>query len=108
MEWLKARAQVKRWGEEVLLLKEEMRRVLEFLRWKKSWWEDRSTSISEAVIGRGIGTYALRQADVHGRLLIHFTNLWSGFQNEVRVAEESPDVSAQEDFLEDKDDEDDA
>ncbi|KAG2097506.1 uncharacterized protein F5147DRAFT_656316 [Suillus discolor] len=64
MEWLKARAQVKRWGEEVLLLKEEMRRVLEFLRWKK-------------------------------------------ILNEERVAEESSDVSAQEDFLEDWDDEDD-
>ena len=37
-EWAKSRARANRCKEEVLLLKEEMRRVLVFLEWKSKWW----------------------------------------------------------------------
>jgi hypothetical protein len=37
-EWSKSRARAARAREEVLLLREEMRRVLEFLGWKARWW----------------------------------------------------------------------
>ncbi|KDQ53132.1 hypothetical protein JAAARDRAFT_137621, partial [Jaapia argillacea MUCL 33604] len=33
-----ARARAERWKEEVVLLQEEMQRVLEFLKWKSEWW----------------------------------------------------------------------
>ncbi|KAG2750254.1 hypothetical protein P692DRAFT_20421062 [Suillus brevipes Sb2] len=36
IEW--CRAQSMRWAEEVELLHEEMRRVLQFLRWHAAWW----------------------------------------------------------------------
>jgi len=37
VEWVKSRARAARAHEEVLLLREEMRRVLEFLQWKANW-----------------------------------------------------------------------
>jgi hypothetical protein len=40
-EWAKSQARVGRCREEVLLLKEEMRRVVAFLEWKRTWWMDR-------------------------------------------------------------------
>jgi hypothetical protein len=41
-EWAKSRARAARACEEVLLLREEMRRTLEFLQWKAKWWLSRS------------------------------------------------------------------
>ena len=41
VEWAKSRARAARCREEVLLLKEEMRRVVAFLDWKTKWWMDR-------------------------------------------------------------------
>ncbi|KAJ6459377.1 hypothetical protein C8R47DRAFT_1081340 [Mycena vitilis] len=41
VEWAKARARADRWQEELILLEEEMRRVLEFCSWKARWWEAR-------------------------------------------------------------------
>jgi len=38
IEWAKSRARAQRWHEEVLLLKEEMRRVLVYFEYKVSWW----------------------------------------------------------------------
>ncbi|KAJ7885141.1 hypothetical protein B0H14DRAFT_2564086 [Mycena olivaceomarginata] len=42
IEWTKARARADRWREELILLEEEMRRVLEFCGWKARWWDERS------------------------------------------------------------------
>ncbi|KAF8224566.1 hypothetical protein L208DRAFT_1310555 [Tricholoma matsutake] len=39
VKWAKARARAEQWQEEVILLEEEMRRVLEFCQWKARWWE---------------------------------------------------------------------
>ncbi|KIK33973.1 hypothetical protein CY34DRAFT_98753 [Suillus luteus UH-Slu-Lm8-n1] len=40
IEWCKSRARALRWSEEVELLKEEMRRVLQFFAWQAAWWEE--------------------------------------------------------------------
>ncbi|KAG1844078.1 hypothetical protein DFJ58DRAFT_717693 [Suillus subalutaceus] len=40
IEWCKARARVMRWAEEVELLKEEMRRILQFLEWDAQRWDE--------------------------------------------------------------------
>ncbi|THU75377.1 hypothetical protein K435DRAFT_556893, partial [Dendrothele bispora CBS 962.96] len=37
-EWCRSRARAKRATEEVMLLKEEMRRTIKFLEWKERWW----------------------------------------------------------------------
>lgn len=38
VEWAKAQARKQRWEEEVLLIHEEMRRVVMFYEWKAHWW----------------------------------------------------------------------
>lgn len=40
VDWSRAKARKTRWDEEVELLREEMRRVLRYLEWEKSRWEN--------------------------------------------------------------------
>ncbi|KAJ7029929.1 hypothetical protein C8F04DRAFT_1211870 [Mycena alexandri] len=63
IEWTKARARADRWREEVILLEEEMRRVLEFCKWKAKWWEERTAGRPDAsnVLAEGVRAYALEQ-----------------------------------------------
>ena len=77
-EWAKSRARAERAKEEVLLLKEEMNRVLKYLDWKASWWR-KSASVQFDVsreLSEGIRAYALTQADVQDRLARRFKAMW--------------------------------
>ena len=38
VEWAKLRAWMMRWKEELLIVQEEMRQVLVYLRWRADWW----------------------------------------------------------------------
>ncbi|KAJ7080573.1 hypothetical protein B0H15DRAFT_953443 [Mycena belliarum] len=49
IEWAKARARRLRWREEVDLLEEEMRRVLQFTRWRAGWWRAQAALQDELV-----------------------------------------------------------
>ncbi|KAJ7180060.1 hypothetical protein C8R43DRAFT_871124 [Mycena crocata] len=63
VEWTKARARADRWREELILLDEEMRRVLVYCEWKAHWWRDRRvprTGISPE-LKEGLCAYALEQ-----------------------------------------------
>ncbi|KAJ7807698.1 hypothetical protein B0H14DRAFT_3091221 [Mycena olivaceomarginata] len=65
VEWVKARARADRWREELILLEEEMRRVLEFCSWKARWWDERVESRSDSVtpeLVEGLRAYTLVQA----------------------------------------------
>ncbi|PPR02839.1 hypothetical protein CVT26_009581 [Gymnopilus dilepis] len=77
-EWAKSRARAERAREEVLLLREEMRRVLKYLDWKAKWWRDRTSSRSDisSSLAEGIQAFALAQADVQDLLADHFRKLW--------------------------------
>lgn len=79
VEWAKARARKTRWEEEVLLLREEMKRVLRFLDWKIHWWEDRSGSREDEVpqVRGGLTAYALRQAALLRDIRSRFRQRWS-------------------------------
>lgn len=65
VEWAKVRARKQRWEEEVLLLQEEMRRVVMFHEWKSQWWRNqagrRQTGADSGVI-HGVTAYAEKQA----------------------------------------------
>ena len=82
VEWAKSRARAGRCREEVLLLKEEMRRVVVFLDWKTTWWMDRRNmrgGISDGVskdLQEGLTAYAEGQADIQKSLREHFCMLW--------------------------------
>jgi len=69
-----------RWSEEVLLLQEEMRRVLQFLEWHahNHWWEDWQTTYegSSPELAEGISAYACKQADICQSIHNSFNHLW--------------------------------
>ncbi|KAG1846964.1 hypothetical protein C8R48DRAFT_750553 [Suillus tomentosus] len=78
VEWVKARAHALRWNEEVLLLKEEMRRTRAYLEWKARWWDIRAKfTVDNRPLSEGIAVYAFRQAALQRRLSVSFLQLWS-------------------------------
>ncbi|TFK79956.1 hypothetical protein K466DRAFT_504721 [Polyporus arcularius HHB13444] len=84
VEWARSQARMERWGEEVLLLQEEMRRVIEYFEWKARWWREqvaRRTHIASA-LQRGLGAYAEFQASVFERLASRFAQLWVPYLRE--------------------------
>jgi len=78
-EWAKSRARAKRGIEEVRLLREEMRRALEFLEWRSKWWILRQTSREVACpeLAEGLRAYAQEQSDIQKGLLDSWRNIFS-------------------------------
>ncbi len=70
-----------RWSEEVELLNEEMRRVLEFLGWKELQWDSRARQDGGADIPmdilRGAQAYAKRQSGIMRSLAREFRRTWA-------------------------------
>jgi hypothetical protein len=64
VEWTKSRARMMRWKEEHALIQEEMRRVLVWLEWKATWWENQASlrQNSDCTILAGILAYSHKQA----------------------------------------------
>lgn len=77
-EWAKSHARYQRWSEEVLLLAEEMRRVLVFLEWKAQWWlgEVPRRDNVRRDIADGINAYTHRQSELFRGLARSFLSLW--------------------------------
>jgi hypothetical protein len=79
VEWSKAKARKERWEEEVDMLREEMKRVLRFLRWRSLWWETRRTTRQTDVsreLAAGLEAYAARQAALHREIARRFKTAW--------------------------------
>ncbi|KAF9543143.1 hypothetical protein CPC08DRAFT_649982 [Agrocybe pediades] len=78
VEWAKSRARALRAKEEVLLLKEEMRRVLVYVEWKEKWWLQRLSPRPSTPrdLEEGVRGYALYQADIQKSFRILFRKLW--------------------------------
>ncbi|KAF7965863.1 hypothetical protein HWV62_41204 [Athelia sp. TMB] len=81
IEWCKSRARAMRWSEEVLLLREEMRRVITFLLWHADWWglqgEGRTDVDIPPEVRQGLQAYAARQAANCESMAAHFDHLWT-------------------------------
>ncbi|KDR65106.1 hypothetical protein GALMADRAFT_82273, partial [Galerina marginata CBS 339.88] len=77
-EWAKSRARALRAKEEVLLIKEEMRRTLEYLKHQVASWKARSTSVptDSAEVSEARAGFALCQASLQHALHEHFIALW--------------------------------
>ena len=77
-EWSKSRARATRTWEEVLRLKEEMRRVLESLEWKARWWKACSESRDDVGkdVQEGLKAYASVQSSMQLALASKFRELW--------------------------------
>lgn len=78
VEWAKARARKRRWNEELLIVEEEMRRAIIYLRWKADWWDERSTlrSHADGSILSGVSGYAYKQAAICDRMAERFAVHW--------------------------------
>lgn len=86
VEWVKAMARADRWEEDVVLLDEEMRRVLEFCHWKAAWWMEQ-VPLREDVSGplaEGLQAYAAEQADMERRIHSVWAEKWAGTRELVR------------------------
>ncbi|TFK80097.1 hypothetical protein K466DRAFT_667830 [Polyporus arcularius HHB13444] len=81
IEWARSRARAERWGEEVLLLEEEMRRVIEYFEWKAKWWRENVGRRSEIAgpLRRGLGAYAEKQAAIFEGLAYQCAARWVPF-----------------------------
>ena len=79
VEWAQSVARADRWEEEVTLLQEEMRRVVQFLEWRSSDWlakaDIRADSVSPAVQA-GLSAYAKEQSALFHNLAVRFCQYW--------------------------------
>jgi hypothetical protein len=64
VEWSKTQARMHQWEEKVVLVQEEMRRVIAYHEWKASWWQSQAARRSEGddAMLHGIAAYAKKQA----------------------------------------------
>lgn len=103
IEWAKARARSMRWSEEVDLLEEEMRRVLQFLTWRAGWWDSQSDrrGLEEGAQCEGEAAYAARQAAVQRSLHDSFVVKWAPLPELIRRGRAGESVGDVEDKWED-------
>ena len=79
LEWAQCMARAARWEEEVILLQEEMRRVVQFLEWKSRDWFSRVDARADTVapaVRAGISAYAKKQGYIFLNLAIRFSQRW--------------------------------
>ena len=80
VEWAQCMARADRWEEEVILLQEEMRRVVHFLEWKSQDWLSKTDARSGVVtpaVRAGLSAYAKKQGSVYHNLALRFCRRWS-------------------------------
>jgi hypothetical protein len=78
IEWCKARARAMRWEEEVDLLQEETRRILQFFEWEALRWDEHvAASTDEVADHESRIAYARRQASLRRRLAQRFQDMWA-------------------------------
>ena len=107
VEWSKSHARVNRASEEVLRLKEEMRRVLETLHSEEIEWIGRKSLRTEITkdLAEGISALCIDQASIKHALATHFRELWKAPLAEEDLESEVPGA-IQEPVDADDDDED--
>jgi hypothetical protein len=98
-EWAKSRARVTRCKEEVMLLKEEMRRVIAFLNWKLHWWQEREEkrkNVDSALL-EGLRAYATKQGILQERLSVDFVRMWQSMRDYTQILDPDEDDEDNED-----------
>ena len=79
IEWCRVRARAFRWTEELILIQEEMRRVLETFQYQADWWKSQigwRTGLSPETM-EGLSAYAIKQASLRRSLRSSFFLQWS-------------------------------
>ncbi|KAL0945680.1 hypothetical protein HGRIS_014831 [Hohenbuehelia grisea] len=101
-EWAKAWARVRRWTEEVLLVKEEMRRTVVSFRFLSRLWLERAKQAVNAgvrsEITMGMSAYAYRQGLLRLNMAADFSMAWqSGSNGEDYTAHSARNTAGDED-----------
>lgn len=87
VEWAKAKARAHRWEEEVVLLDEEMRRILVYCTWKAKWWRTESVrrvpelQDNDPCLTEGLAAYGERQAALEDSIFTKWTVKWKGIRD---------------------------
>jgi hypothetical protein len=85
VEWAKAKARADRWEEEVVLLNEEMRRILEFCNRKAAWWENKiqqqESEQMDEPLADGLRAYAHQQAALEREISTKWAHKWRQTRN---------------------------
>ncbi|KAK7035315.1 hypothetical protein VNI00_012082 [Paramarasmius palmivorus] len=93
-EWCKARARAMRAWEELMLVREEMRRTLEYLDWRAREWDQcAQVELTGGVAEReGQRAFALRQAKIQRSLKASFEKKWGRLMPRVQdwAADDTP------------------
>ncbi|KAF9462252.1 hypothetical protein BDZ94DRAFT_1322782 [Collybia nuda] len=80
IEWCKSKARADRWSEEVQLLLEEMRRVLQFFESMADKWDARAQGMcfipKERAIDNGLAAYSAKQAALYRALKAYCQRIW--------------------------------
>ncbi|TDL13652.1 hypothetical protein BD410DRAFT_817279 [Rickenella mellea] len=91
VEWAKARARALRYGEEVDLLTEEMRRTLQWLLARSDFWTTRSLpamwsdKVTSVQSQNGLIAYAHRQAAIYLGLGAQFAKMWKSVPRDIQA-----------------------
>ncbi|KAJ7055453.1 hypothetical protein C8F01DRAFT_1320334 [Mycena amicta] len=88
-QWARTRARALHRAEELDLLEEETRRVVQFLSWRASWWENRlllKQSESPTASGGDSGEAAREEADVQREGEVAYARRQSQLQRDLRDA----------------------
>ena len=77
-EWAQTRARMCRWSEELLIIQEEMRRVLAFFEWRSRWWLEQANRRLglESSIHSGVVAYAHKQSALCLRMAARCAEYW--------------------------------
>ncbi|KAI9059925.1 hypothetical protein FKP32DRAFT_1613943 [Trametes sanguinea] len=84
-EWACSKARAERWEEEVILLAEEMRRVVAYWEWQAGWWEEQADRRAHALqgqhlpsdLGDGVRAFALRHVQMFNQLAARCRERWT-------------------------------
>ena len=78
VKWAKSQAWVKCWEEEVLIVQEEMRRVIQYLEWKGGWWREQAgvREKGELALLHGVRAYAEKQGALCDQLAASCAGYW--------------------------------
>jgi hypothetical protein len=93
VEWVKCRARVHRWEEEVELVLEEMRRVLCYMDWRATYWQSLTSKsqVADTAIREGISAYAKKQAHIMRTMGVQFSRQWHYILEGFSISPEWPE-----------------
>ncbi|KAL0578036.1 hypothetical protein V5O48_003941 [Marasmius crinis-equi] len=106
-EWCRSRARARRALEEVKLVREEMRRTLEYLSWAANTWESSGNVelAEEKGLTEGRVAYAVEQAGIQRELRMKFEAMWlnEARQEDEEEEEKMAEESEEEELIDDDD-----